>query len=69
MQVCLCSFRQMNAELEAKVADTVRQADQLMVRFYTDKRIYSHILTSVKQPAFVLLHPGNKRNYCLAEGT
>lgn len=41
MILSVFSFRLMNAALEAKTADIVKQADQLMVRFI--------ILTRVKQ--------------------
>lgn len=57
----------MNAELEAKTADIVKQADQLMVRF---------IVTVLnKVPVHVLLLSGNFKEItiscinCIAEGT
>lgn len=59
----------MNAELEAKVADTVKQADQLMVRFvietlhrYTDTQVLHNLHLCC---CFLL----TKERNCLAEGT
>lgn len=60
----------MNAELEAKVADTVKQADQLMVRFFTLTRESTHInpgvLNNLHLCCCLLVTEEMK---CLAEGT
>lgn len=60
----------MNAELEAKVADTVKQADQLMVRFIIKETLHRYTDISVSNNLHlcccILV---SKEMNCVAEGT